>query len=76
REEILKIYDLLLKATLTKDVELDDVVYKKGESIPVDVLNNVNRFAMKKVVSSYSKEKEKAYNDIKEYFIKQKAHLR
>ena len=31
---------------------------------------------MKKVVSSYSKEIEKAYNDIKEYFIKQKAHLR
>ncbi len=76
REEILKINDLLLKATLTKDVELDDVVYKKGETIPVDVLNNVNRFAMKKVVSSYSKEIEKAYNDIKEYFIKQKAHLR
>ena len=37
---------------------------------------NVNRFAMKKVVSSYSKEIEKAYNDIKEHFIKQKSRLR
>ena len=76
REEILKINDLLLKTILTKDVELDDVTYKKGETIPVDVLSNVNRFAMKKVVSSYSKEIEKAYNDIKEHFIKQKSQLR
>jgi DNA-directed RNA polymerase subunit beta len=76
REEILKINDLLLKSTLIKDLELDEVTYKKGETIPVDVLNNVNRFAMKKVVSSYSKEIEKTYNDIKEHFIKQKAQLR
>ena len=76
REEILKINDLLLKSTLIKDVELDEVTYKKGETIPVDVLMNVNRFAMKKVVSSYSKEIEKSYNDIKEHFIKQKSHLR
>ena len=31
---------------------------------------------MKKVVSSYSKEIEKKYNDIKEHFIKQKSQLR
>jgi DNA-directed RNA polymerase subunit beta len=37
---------------------------------------NVNRFAMKKVVSSYPKDIENTYNDIKEHFIKQKAHLR
>jgi DNA-directed RNA polymerase subunit beta len=76
REEILKINDLLLKSLLIKDVELDDITYKSGETIPVDVLSNVNRFAMKKVVSSYSKEIEKAYNDIKEHFIKQKSQLR
>jgi DNA-directed RNA polymerase subunit beta len=76
REEILKINDLLLKSSLIKELELDDVTYKIGETIPVDVLLNVNRFAMKKVVSSYPKEIEKSYNDIKEHFIKQKAHLR
>jgi DNA-directed RNA polymerase subunit beta len=76
REEILKINDLLFKSTLSKDVELDEVTYNKGETIPIDVLLNVNRFAMKKVVSSYSKEIEKVYNDIKEHFIKQKSQLR
>ncbi|WP_375724590.1 DNA-directed RNA polymerase subunit beta [Arcobacter sp. KX21116] len=76
REEILKINDLLSKALLVKDVDLDDVVYKKGQVIPLDVLANVNRFAMKKVVSSYDKDVEKKYNDIKEYFINQKSRLR
>jgi DNA-directed RNA polymerase subunit beta len=76
REEILKINDLLSKALLAKDVDLDDVVYKKGETIPLDILSNVNRFAMKKVVSSYDKDIEKKYNDIKEYFINQKSQLR
>ncbi len=76
REEILKINDLLSKAVLSKDVDLDDVVYKKGQTIPLDVLSNVNRFAMKKVVSSYDKDVEKKYNDIKEYFINQKSRLR
>lgn len=76
REEILKINDLLSKSTLEKDVEVDEKTYKKGETISTDVLANVNRFAMKKVVASYSKEIEKKYNEIKEHFIKQKSSLR
>ena len=76
REEALKINDLLLKTPLSKDLELDEVTYKKGDTLSAEVLNSVNRFAMKKVVSSYAKEIEKTYNDIKEYFIKQKATLR
>ena len=35
-------------------------------------LNGVNRFVMKKVVSSYAKKLKKTYNDIKEHFIKKK----
>ncbi|MGM0518786.1 MAG: DNA-directed RNA polymerase subunit beta [Campylobacterota bacterium] len=76
REEILKINDLLSRAQLSKDVEVDGTNYKKGDSIPFDVLINVNRFAMKKVVSSYSKDIENKYNEIKDHFIKQKSKLR
>ena len=76
REEILKINNLLSKSELAKEVEVDGQTYKKGASIPLEVLSNVNRFAMKKVVASYSKDVEKKYNEIKEYFIKQKAELR
>ncbi len=76
REEILKINDLLSRTPLEKDVEIDETTYKKGDSIPADILANVNRFAMKKVVASYGKDIEKKYNDIKEHFIKQKSVLR
>ncbi|RXJ56191.1 DNA-directed RNA polymerase subunit beta [Candidatus Marinarcus aquaticus] len=76
REEILKINDLLSKSELAKAVEVDGVDYKKGDKIPLDVLNNVNRFAMKKVVASYSGDVENKYNEIKEHFIKEKSALR
>ncbi|WP_321470050.1 DNA-directed RNA polymerase subunit beta [Halarcobacter sp.] len=76
REEILKINDLLSKSPLAKDVEVEGTIYKSGDNIPVDTLASVNRFAMKKVVSSYSKDVEKEYNEIKDYFIKQKSTLR
>ncbi|WP_419774121.1 DNA-directed RNA polymerase subunit beta [Halarcobacter sp.] len=76
REEILKINDLLSKSPLEKDLELDGKTYKKGDNIPVDVLASVNRFAMKKVVASYSKEIETKYNTIKDHFIKEKSTLR
>ena len=76
REEILKINDLLSKSLLVKDLELDDVIYEKGKNLPVEVLGNVNRFAMKKVVASFGPDVEKIYNDIKEHFIKQKSQLR
>ncbi|MBU3015450.1 DNA-directed RNA polymerase subunit beta [Poseidonibacter lekithochrous] len=76
REEILKINDLLSKAILTKDLELDEVTYSKGDNIPLDILENVNRFAMKKVVASFGSDIENKYNDIKDHFIKQKSQLR
>ncbi|NVJ52240.1 MAG: DNA-directed RNA polymerase subunit beta [Campylobacteraceae bacterium] len=76
REEILKINDLLSKSPLEKELELDGKTYKKGDNIPVDVLASVNRFAMKKVVASYSKEIEAKYNTIKDHFIKEKSTLR
>jgi len=76
REEILKINNLLSKATLCKDVDINGITYKKGQSIPLDILAKVNRFAMKKVVASFSRDMEKKYNSIKDYFIKQKSNLR
>ena len=50
--------------------------FKKGDKLTIEDLSNVNRFAMKKVISSYGKDVAKAYNDVKEYFIKEKAVLR
>ncbi len=76
REEILKINNLLSKALLEKDVDVEGNVFKKDKNIPLEILSNVNRFAMKKVVASYSKAIQDEYNNIKEHFIKQKSILR
>jgi DNA-directed RNA polymerase subunit beta len=76
REETLRINRLLASNPIDKAVEIGDKSYKKGDTLTIETLEGVNRFAMKKVVSSYSKDTQKQYNDIKEYFIKQKADLR
>jgi DNA-directed RNA polymerase subunit beta len=76
REENLRINGLIAKAILEKDVEINDKVFKKGEQISADELENVNRFAMKKIISAFSKKTAKEYNDIKNHFKKEKAILR
>jgi DNA-directed RNA polymerase subunit beta len=76
REEVLRINDLLSSSALEKDVEVNGKEYKKGENISVEDLETVNRFAMKKVVSSFNKDVQNDYENIKENFIKQKTELR
>jgi len=76
REEILKINALLSKSPLKKDVEIGELNLKAGDFISVEDLSNINRFAMKKLVSSYDNKVSKEYNNIKEHFIKEKAVLR
>ena len=76
REEILRINDFLTSCKLNKDVEANGCNYKKGDSINLFDLENINRFAMKKVVSSFSKDVQDDYQNIKNNFIKQKSILR
>jgi DNA-directed RNA polymerase subunit beta len=76
REEILKINDLLSSNTLIKDVELADKVYEAGTTLDLSILDSINRFAMKRVVDSYDIDVQNKYNQIKDYFIKQKTKLR
>ena len=76
REEILKINSLLSKNKIVKDVELGDITFQKGDFVTEEQLQNINRFAMKKLVASYENSVSKEYNNIKEHFIREKAKLR
>ena len=76
REENLKINNLICNSVLEKDVQIGEQLFKKGEKLKAEDLENVNRFAMKKIISSFSKDVMKQYNEIKEHFIKEKAILR
>ena len=76
REEMLRITSLLSKNELAQDATLAGEEYKKGESIPEDIVKEINRFALKGVVQSFSDEVQSEYDSLKNYFLKQKKRLK
>jgi DNA-directed RNA polymerase beta subunit len=76
KEELLRIATMLSKAELVSDVTIGDTTYEAGEKIPVDVILNVNRFALRNVVQSYSQKVQSEYNSAKTYFQRQKKKLK
>ena len=76
REEMLRITSLLSKNNLASDVSANGTEYKEGESIPEEAIREINRFALKGVVLSYSTEVQSEYDSLKNYFLKQKKRLK
>ena len=76
REGLLKINSLLSKAKLQEDCEVNATVYKKGENIPKEEFEKVNRFALNKILTHYSKEVQDEYSNLKAYFQEEKKRLR
>jgi len=76
KEELLRIADLLSQSTLSSDVTVSGIEYKAGDSIPADVIVNVNRFALRTVVQSYDTSIQSEYNSSKNYFQRQKKKLK
>ncbi len=76
REEMLRITSLLSKNNLASDVSANGTEYKEGESIPEEEIREINRFALKGVVLSYSTEVQSEYDSLKNYFLKQKKRLK
>ena len=76
KEELLRIASMLSKAELIQDVTIGETTYKAGETIPMDVILGVNRFALRSVVQSYSLEVQSEYNSAKNYFQRQKKKLK
>ncbi len=76
REELLRINSLLSKTELASDCEVGGKSYKKGETIPKEELEGINRFALNSVVKCYPKEVQEEYNRLKTYFQNEKKRLR
>ncbi len=76
KEELLRISDLLSKSSLISDVTVAGVEYKAGDSIPREVILEVNRFALRGVVQSYNHSIQSEYNSTKNYFQRQKKKLK
>ncbi len=76
REEILRITSFLSKNELVAAVTVGDTEYKAGETIPVDELQNINRFMLRSVIQAYSPEVQRKYEGIKNKFLKKKRELK
>ncbi len=76
REEMLRIYSLLGKATLVSDLEIENEKFEKGSKIDREVLEKVNRFALNNIAKHFSEEVQNSYAAIKNHFQAEKRKLR
>ncbi len=76
REEILRVCSLLSKSALQSEQKVVSKTYKKGAKIDVEELRAINRFALNSLVKAYSKDVQKQYEDLKNYFQNEKKKLK
>ncbi|MFC2491632.1 MAG: DNA-directed RNA polymerase subunit beta, partial [Campylobacter curvus] len=76
REEMLKVTSLLSKSQLTSEQSINKKTYKKGLKINKADLENINRFTLNSIVKGFSKEVQKKYDELKNYFQNEKKKLK
>ncbi|HIO90603.1 MAG TPA: DNA-directed RNA polymerase subunit beta, partial [Campylobacterales bacterium] len=76
REGLLKINSLLSKSELEADCEINGTNYKQGSTVSKEEFEKVNRFAINKILTCYSKEVQDEYSNLKAYFQEEKKRLR
>ncbi len=76
KEEVLQIVSYLSKQELAQDAQIGEETYKAGEKVPKEVIETVNRFALRSLVKSYSDKVQKEYERLKNSFLKQKKKLK
>jgi len=76
REEVLQIITYLSNQELVTDTEVEGETYKAGSKVPKEVIEKVNRFALRGFVKSFGDEVQKEYDRLKNSFIKQKKLLK
>jgi len=76
REEHLALVNLLSNATLQKDLNLNGKVFKAGEKLPKEELENINRFLLLSLIEYFDSETKKEFEDIKTKYQKEKENIR
>lgn len=75
KEERLRIHAMLTSEPLQAAAKIDSRSYKKGEKIPEEALQSINRFALNSLVKNYAKPIQNLYNALKSNFLEQKKVL-
>ncbi len=73
---VIKVSSMLAKETLVKMFTIGDIEYKAGEKIPLEVIKNISRFALRSVVQSYNSKVQAGINITKNNFQRQKKVLK
>ncbi len=76
QEEVLQIISFLSKQELVEDTVVEGEEFKAGSKVPKEVIEKVNRFALRSLVKSYSSEVQKEYERLKNSFLSQKKKLK
>ncbi|WP_169763434.1 DNA-directed RNA polymerase subunit beta [Campylobacter mucosalis] len=76
REEMLKVTSLLSKNVLATAQTINKKEYKKGSKIDSVDLENINRFTINTIVKGFSKDVQKQYDELKNYFQNEKKKLK
>ena len=72
KEEMLRIYSYISSCTLEKDIEVSGELFSSGSTIPMEKLEDINRFAFNGIVKSFNDTVLTEYEKIKNSFQKQK----
>jgi len=76
KEEMISLINLLSKAELKKDLELNGKVYKAGEKIPASELEGINRFLLLSLVEYFDEDTAKEFEKIKTKYQREKEKIR
>ena len=76
REEVLSLINLLSKAELVKDLELNGKHYKAGEKIDKEDLKDINKFLLLSLVEYFDKNTKQEFETIKTKYQNEKENIR
>jgi len=76
KEEMLRITSLLSSSVLEEDVELHEQKFEVGQTVPKEVVEKINRFALNSLVKKFSQEVQEKYETLKTHFQGEKRKLK
>ncbi|QCT93647.1 DNA-directed RNA polymerase subunit beta [Caminibacter mediatlanticus TB-2] len=75
-EEMIALTTLLSSKPLIKEVALNSKIFKEGEKIPKEELQNINKFLLLSLVEYYDEETKREFEEIKSKYQKEKENIR
>jgi DNA-directed RNA polymerase beta subunit len=76
KEEVLALVNLLVSKPLIKDLELNGKIYKAGEKLSKDELENINKFLLLSLIEYFDEKTAGEFENIKAKYLNEKDNIR